>query len=247
MEIEEVKSFIEKTTNKLSDNFVETYIIKGFDVPMLIHEKFNYEYLKKIHFQTILYINDIKNAILNIQNDYEFELKQLTKLKLIIDNLIKQHPKYTKVKFEKHYENLYNEYYRKGNALEIKLNKKLKQIMELYSILIKNDRIDKNQRKAFISLFFNDKPIKDKILWKAQIYDLRAFLNTLKDIQIIKADINIDDFAPLYFNYLSKRHEFKEFDKNYSKSLQNKPTFFKASDFWKPLLLEVFNKKGTKL
>lgn len=245
MDLKEIKRFITITQNEITNFncFIEDYILDSNEIPMFIYLKNDYAMLIEKHFQIITHLNELKYLIHTKDDDFENELNQLLVLKLITDNLIKNHSKYKPKSFETNFKKRKNEFYRIGNPLENHPKNKSKKtilIKELYGILIKNRRLDKTQRKPFIRLFFEDTPKTDKLLWNNKLHDLRAFLILLIDHKLIKLENqSVDDYAPLHFKTLTKNGEFKEFNKNYIKSLQAKETFFKSIDFWEPIITNL--------
>ncbi len=196
-----------------------------------------FEFLQQTHFQINKCILNSKSLILiDNKNEYDDMIDQLLNLKLIVDSLIKNHNLYTKVKFEKEFYKLWDKYIGKDNFIPLHKNIKSKYISFLkpiYVLLIDEKRIEKSQRKLFLSLFFPIK-INQQIRWNDSIYDLRRFFDLLIDKELIEKPKYFNQYISDNFIILNKTKEYQEFTENsfktsHEKTGYNNPTTY---SFW---------------
>lgn len=247
MGFKEIATFIKNTQSELFDlseeffnNDLDNYIVGENELPLLMHSRFEYEYLKEIHFKVYSNIEFIKDFVLyNKFNENKIKslILKLISLKELTDSLIKSHPDYKPKLFINNFEKLKNEALSKGNFIELNDNLKFKRIKFLkliYHKLVEMDRISKDatQLKAFKSLFFEDKKTKENIIWKNRVYDLKLFFDLLIDKNIIKPNNKINLFVTNNFKTQEKNENPKSFKTSSYKTSNQKASYQEGFYEW---------------
>jgi hypothetical protein len=248
MEIKEIKNFIKYVNNvilKIPNNIIEDYIIYDNEIPLFFNWTLDYNGLKEIHTRLINTIYDAKTLVLIEEDEAEKYIYELIRLKLLIDNLIRNHPKAGKLskgKFEKDYLKQIED----GEINFLKFHSKEKHtklniIIKLYKNLIKLNRVENSniQRKAFIALFFKDKIINTQLKWNGVDSDLRAFLKVLVDLKLNNNLSDINTFAVKNFKNINSKGIYKEINYNTFKSYQDKSQFYKLCNEWEIIITNL--------
>lgn len=216
MDLKEIKDFIKQVENELleiPENDLESYLFDEFDVPIFFRtHNFDIKHITNLHFKANSYLTIIRD-LAPTRDDEVFEiLISLLKIKLILDNTIKSHPKYTKVRFNKEYNKKQNKL---KNNVFIPLHKdiskrKLKFITMTFELLVEEMRINKSQKQTFAYLFL---PFinKEKIIWNAPIYDLKRFFDLMIEKQLIVPQEYFNEFISENFRIQNKQGKCQSF------------------------------------
>lgn len=250
MDIEEIKNFIIESDNKLfnvNDQIIDNYILDNFEIPMFINNNYDYDFLKQIHFQISAYIFHIEEVVLlDDTNESDRVVDDLLRLKIFVDNIIKNHNSYTEAKFKKEYNSYLLELKKEDNYIsihdDIKHNKS-NFIKSLYNLLIKEKRISssQNQRKAFISLFFPTK-LMEPVKWNYPIYDLKRFFDVLIKKNIIAQPDYFNEYVTHNFLILNKQKIFQPFKVKSFQTSKDKQGYNDLYYIWDQNLIKIKKK-----
>lgn len=253
-EFKEISNFITNTKKEICDvsenvydKHFHNYIIKDFELPILFPNRFNYEDLTNIHFKTYMKIEQVKNHLL-YYNTFEKKsisiLRKLYLLKEVTENLIQNQPEYTLISFSRNFVKLKNDFFLKGNFIELEDNiksQKIRFLKLLYNKLVKKERISKDakQRKLFISLFSEDKMIKDYIIWNNRLWDLKLFIDLMIEKKLFKPNEFINVFASNNFKTINLQGEIQKFKSDSFKTARSKESYQKDYYKWEKEILEL--------
>lgn len=265
MGFEEISEFIsetKQTLNNKSYSVVENCFLEDSQIPMFINigntykrsidKNFqitvDYEDLSESHFRIAKYLFTIRGQILIDETiDYDEVLYDLSSLKLLLDNLIKNHQEYTPGKFSKKYDRLWAQFIGEYNFIPLHNNiqgRYSRFLKPLYK-LVSEERIgnSKKQRQAFISLFFPSK-IKEPIKWNGPIYDLRRFLDLLIEFELIEKPIYFNKYVSDNFQIKNRTNRYQEFDEKSFKTSYNQVGYNNPDNYsyWEKKVKDISDK-----
>lgn len=232
MDLEKIEKQLQKFSND-SENIEESAIKNLVDKYFRSNEKieiispnYDYEFLCQNHKKLFKLLKKVKNDS-SLNGNTELHIK-IVKLKLKYDRLIVMHPLYKKAKFEQKF--LLESGFRKSPDDYIIYKGKYKKsffLNELFDKLIPK-HIDEMDKKNFKRLFSNLKvsKLENKIVWKTDLVELRAFFDVLsKDLKIIKLPNQNDNFIQNHFLDSNKHFIEKSYFANLSSRKVNYQDF----------------------
>ncbi|PVW12166.1 hypothetical protein [Marixanthomonas spongiae] len=222
---------LESAIKLISKDVYFEYYKNGYEVPDFFNPLVDYNQLKELHFTSTL----LCQKVILFENK-EFLVRRIIKVKIFLDNLLKNHKGYSKKKYEREFQNKYQVY--NGSKI-IQLNQHLERkklnFIKMFLKLLKDNKIieSKSHNNLGIASLFLPIKGKGKIHWKDTLYSLKLVFDLLKESELIEYPSYFSVFMSEKFKILNKAEQLVDFKPESYKNASSNVGYDKAYEDWR--------------